>query len=161
MGKIEERPAAQNTPLLPAPESVPETLRIIPNWVLWGYEERESRRTKTPRQPNNGLGYARSNDERTWGTFEDAHRVAASNQHRGIAGIGFMLGRRENPSGIVGIDLDHCIHDGVIAELAQVIIRRMASYSEISPSGSGVRIFIKGRLPGAGNRVGSVEVYDS
>ncbi|HOO44718.1 MAG TPA: DUF3987 domain-containing protein [Deltaproteobacteria bacterium] len=60
-----------------------------------------------------------------------------------------------------GIDLDHCIDDtGAIQPWAQAEVIRFNSYTEVTPSDHGLRIFIKGRLPGKGRKKGNLEVYD-
>ena len=63
-----------------------------------------------------------------------------------------------------GIDLDACRNPetGEITKLARQIIDRMDSYSEISPSGTGVKIFIRGVVPGLRrkNPKKKIEVYD-
>jgi putative DNA primase/helicase len=63
-----------------------------------------------------------------------------------------------------GIDLDACRNPetGEITKLARQIIDRMASYSEISPSGTGVKIFVKGVVSGLRrkNPKMKTEVYD-
>ena len=64
-------------------------------------------------------------------------------------GIGFR------PTGdIIGSDLDHCRDpvSGEIDEWAWEIIRAIDSYTEISPSGTGIRIFCYGKLPPGGGR---------
>ena len=58
------------------------------------------------------------------------------------------------------MDLDHCISDGTFTEEATEIINRVSSYSEISPSGKGVRIFLYGKLPEKGRRKETFECYD-
>ena len=71
---------------------------------------------------------------------------------------------REDP--FVAIDIDHCIHDGSLPETVQSFIERFDSYTELSPSGKGIRIMIKGTLPtGVGNRftmsgTKGVELYE-
>lgn len=42
--------------------------------------------------------------------------------------------------GIGAIDIDHCVVDGKYSDMASDIIDRMGSYTEISPSGNGIRI---------------------
>lgn len=60
-----------------------------------------------------------------------------------------------------GIDLDHCIEDGTVALWASAIVDRFRSYTEVTPSGTGLRIWIRGKLAAGGrNRVGSIELYD-
>ena len=83
-----------------------------------------------------------------------------------VAGIGFVLSTKvpllEGSAPLVGIDLDHCIDEhGTIADWAQEIISTVNSYTELSPSGTGVRIFVKGTLPEDGRKVGNVEMYQN
>jgi hypothetical protein len=49
--------------------------------------------------------------------------------------------------------------DGEIAPWAQEIVDAIASYNEISPSGTGLRIFVYGVLPPYGRRIGQIECY--
>ena len=63
-------------------------------------------------------------------------------------------------AGITGIDIDHCIKDGSINPKALWVIGTIASYSEISPSGSGVRILVKANIPDRFNRYKRVEIYE-
>lgn len=61
-----------------------------------------------------------------------------------------------------GIDLDQCrTVNGAIAPEARDIIRRLESYTELSPSGTGVQVLIKAKLLGKGRRTGKFEMYDS
>ena len=41
---------------------------------------------------------------------------------------------------LVAIDIDHCVTNGVISDMAQDIISTMNCYTEYSPSGSGIRM---------------------
>lgn len=66
-----------------------------------------------------------------------------------------------------GVDLDDCIDpaSGAIKPWGREFIERLASYSEISPSGTGVKVFLKGNKPGTRCRKqfadGEVEIYDN
>jgi transposase len=64
--------------------------------------------------------------------------------------------------GIPGLDLDCCRdpETGDVDPWAQQIIDEVGSYSEVSPSGRGVRIFVRGAIPGNRRRKGRFEVYD-
>ena len=77
-------------------------------------------------------------------------------------GIGFVITR---DIGIIGIDVDHCFNrdNGQGEQWAIDIIQTLASYSEFSPSGEGIRIFVKGNLPGgvAGKKKGNIEIYSA
>ena len=57
---------------------------------------------------------------------------------KGYDGIGLGIF-----DGYSAIDIDHCIKDGNISEMAQDIINTMKSYNEVSPSGNGIRIIFK------------------
>src|SRR5207302_1938532 len=59
------------------------------------------------------------------------------------------------------IDLDNCLADGQPTPQAQHIVRTANSYTEISPSGKGLHIFLTGSVPGTGRRRGSIEMYDT
>jgi hypothetical protein len=48
-----------------------------------------------------------------------------------------------------------------IRDWASVILGEVNSYSEISPSGTGVKVFCKGSLPGYGRNFGQIEIYDT
>ena len=73
-------------------------------------------------------------------------------------GIGLQLGPP-----CVGIDLDKCrnAESGVIELWAKEIIEKLNSYTEISPSGTGIHIWVKGAIPKTGRRKGRIEIYDS
>ena len=79
-------------------------------------------------------------DSSTWGTFE---RVA---DFRGADGIGFVF-TEDDP--YVGIDLDDCRDPdtGELTDLANSIVEQLDSYTEISPSGTGIHIIVRGVLP--------------
>jgi hypothetical protein len=61
----------------------------------------------------------------------------------------------------VGIDLDKCRNaaTGQVEEWARAVIRELNSYTEVSPSGTGVHILVRGELPPGRNRAGRVEMY--
>ena len=42
-----------------------------------------------------------------------------------------------------GIDIDHCLKNGVLSEMAMDMVEIMDSYTEISPSGTGLHIIFK------------------
>src|SRR5205823_5608229 len=74
------------------------------------------------------------------------------------AGIGYML-----TGGLVAFDLDHCIIDGQLNELASRLVAYLGTYAESSISGTGVRILIYGHKPGVFSRPKgvNVEVYET
>jgi hypothetical protein len=60
------------------------------------------------------------------------------------------------------VDLDKCLDPETreIEGWAQEVIEELDSYTEISPSGTGVHVLVRGTLPPGGNRKGRFEAYD-
>lgn len=135
-------------------EHVPQTLQAYNQWVVWKYAVVEGEIKKPPFNPTTGKQASVSN-ARTWGSFHDAHAAYTTGK---FAGVGIVL---TDAMGIVGIDIDHCVYEGKVDEEAHHIISMLDSYTEISPSGTGIRIMLAGTLPGALRRKGNVEVYDT
>lgn len=135
-------------------EKIPQEKKDRPQWVVWKWEERDGKPTKPPYDPKTGKR-ASHNDPSTWGTFEDAIKAL----DRGFDGIGFVFTEKDP---FCGIDLDKCRNptSGQIATWALKIIEDFDSYTEPSPSKTGLKIFIKGRLPGGGIKTKHVEIYD-
>jgi P4 family phage/plasmid primase-like protien len=122
-------------------DAVPASLIELAQWVCWKYIERGGKQTKVPFNPKTG-GSASTTDPTTWSSFEDAVLAWRSGEH---AGVGFVF-TSDDP--FCGIDLDDCIDDeGNIVSAAQAIIDGLDSYTEVSPSGKGVKVFISGRKP--------------
>ncbi len=140
---------------------IPACLRDRPQWVAWRYILRDGKQTKAPVNANNG-GLADSTDPATWTAFPQA--LAACQQRRNLAGVGFVF-TLDDP--YCGVDLDDCIdpESGQLKAWAAEIIRQLDSYAEISPSGTGVKVFLKANKPGRRCRKayhdGEVEIYDS
>jgi hypothetical protein len=136
--------------------SIPSELTTRPQWVAWWREVRDGKETKVPYSPVTGKR-ASVMDKRTWGSFQLAWRFS---QMRGYDGVGFVLTAGAE---IVGLDLDDCRNPktGQIAPWAQGIIEKVGSHTEISPSGSGIRIFTRGSLPNGvgGRKKGLIELY--
>lgn len=49
----------------------------------------------------------------------------------------------------IGLDLDDAVVNGNLTEYARSVVNKCRSYTEYSPSGTGVHIFLKGSLPNA------------
>jgi putative DNA primase/helicase len=156
---------------------IPEELLARPQWIAWWSVAGEGRHV---RLPNGGFtkalklqakphklpidpltgGLAATTRPATWSSAEDANAAA---QKWSLTGIGFVF-NDSDPYG--GVDLDNCRNPetGQIAEWAWDIIRELNSYTEISPSGTGIHTIVRGELPsGKGNqsayRGGKVEMF--
>lgn len=149
---------ARNTDIFkqqPIIGNIPAELRQIPQWVCWKAKPgKNGKIDKVPFDPKTGRA-ASSTDPATWGVFEQA--VATSKNGGGYAGIGFVLGGGP----YVGVDLDDCRNPktGVIDTWAWEIVQKLNTYTEISPSGKGLRMFLKGELKNPGRRKGKIECY--
>ena len=115
----------------------------------------ENHKRKVPINAMDGQP-AKSNDPVTWCDFDTA---CLGKERFGLDGIGFMF----SGDGIFGIDIDHC-YDPETRELdpaAAEIIETVQSYTELSPSGTGIHILCKGALPKGRKRRGAVEMYST
>jgi hypothetical protein len=123
------------------PAGIPAELKALPQWVLWRNEERDGKSTKVPYTPD-GLRRAESDNAATWGTFDS---VIGRYTAGGFSGVGFVFTLE---AGIVGIDLDGCRNPetGDVDGWAMPTLS-FDSYCEISPSGTGLKMFLLGALP--------------
>lgn len=126
---------------------IPNELKAIPQWVC------AKNGSKAPFDPLTGRMASVAKPD-TWRAFPDALKGIEK-------GLGEYPGFVFNGNGIVGIDIDDgWTEDGFVSPLAAEIIRECESYTEISRSGRGFHILVRGTLPfdGRNNRTG-VEVY--
>src|SRR5215218_6710427 len=132
-----------------------QNIRDLKQWLCWHSDTREGKLTKIPYSPHASVR-ASSTDPETWGSYQEA--VAACKKH-GYGGIGFVFTPDDN---LCGVDLDGCLdpQTGEIECWAQEIIEELDSYAEISPSGKGVHVLVRGTLPPGRNRKGRFEAYD-
>lgn len=137
-------------------DSIPPELREMHRWLVWDWvwSDKKQKYDKPPLRLNGKNGS--STDSTAWTSFEAALRGAEN----GFAGIGFALG-----IGIIGVDLDDCRDPatGRISEPAASIIRKLDTYTEISPSGTGVKLFLRGTIPprtAKVNHAAGIEVYN-
>ena len=112
------------------------SLDVQPRWVLWKNVDQNGRATKVPMRPDGES--ASATNPQDWFT----RAICASAQTAlGAAGVGIVLGPLHDGTNLAGIDLDNCRHDDTLAPWAQVIVDRLATYAEVSPSGTGVKLF--------------------
>ncbi|TQI66746.1 phage/plasmid primase, P4 family [Clostridium sp. KNHs216] len=135
-------------------ENIPVELIQRPQWVCHRFP---NKMPLSPRLDQDGkLCPAKADNSRTWGSFDEAVRAV---REYGASGIGFEFG-----DGICGVDVDHCINDdGELSNLAKEVVSRLQSYTEISPSGTGIHVLCKGHLPdreGRKDQMLGLEMYD-
>lgn len=136
---------------------IPGELKRRPNWVLWKFVERDGEKTKVPFTPKGEP--ARANEPKTWTTYQ---AVMNAYNKGGYEGLGFEFSDRDP---YCGIDLDGCrdASTGLVADWAKEIIKALGGYAEVSPSGSGVKIWVMAALKSHGrkrNIIGAAKVSD-
>jgi hypothetical protein len=152
-------------------DSIPAELTVRHQWVVWSLEGPPDKKTgkvkptKVLKNPRTGYNASTTNPE-TWSTY---HEAVAALEAGGYEGLGFIFAPDDE---YAGVDLDHCRdpETGEIAAWAREDLALLASYTEASPSGTGVHVILKSRLPirgktqsgrdSTGRKKGPREVYD-
>jgi putative DNA primase/helicase len=149
--------------------AIPAQLKTRRQFVLWYGRDRANHPGKLDKIPVNpyDLEHASTTDALTWGTFDqcvaaletalEGWHAADPTGYRG-GGIGYVF-TTDDP--YVGIDLDGCVNDAtwVIEAWAQAYVDKLKSYTEVTPSQTGLHILAEGSLPPGGRRKGAVEMY--
>lgn len=142
------RPVAFQGDLRKLPDAL-KPLTEMPNWVCWKWQWKINKRRggkwdKPPFRPGNPRQYAKNNDPSTWGTYPEALAAFEAGQ---CDGIGFNL----SGTAIAAFDIDKCRdrETGSIAPEAMALVDRAASYTEMTVSGTGLRVIGFG----SGNKV--------
>jgi putative DNA primase/helicase len=137
--------------LLMKVEGIPEELRVRPQWVVW--KAVGDRPDKVPYSARSGRR-ASSTDLLTWSTFQEALEAY---ENGGFAGLGFVFSSADP---YAGVDIDTCVNrNGEVAGWALDIARYLDSYTELSASGTGLHIIVRGDVPN--RRKGDLEIYSS
>lgn len=134
--------------------SIPEELRKLKQWgfakAIWNPDK--GKHEKYPFQINGRL--AKSNDSHTWSYFYNV---------RNAEYLAFFFDYN-----YTGLDFDKVINEGEIEKwVIDDFIKPIGSYTEISVSGTGIHILVRGRKPnGLGSKIllkngNSIEIYDS
>jgi P4 family phage/plasmid primase-like protien len=124
-------------------ENIPIELKKIPRWVLWRLvemgDEQNKRWSKMPMQHTGQA--ASSTNPATWTDFITAQDAYTNNPTR-FDGVGFVFSEDDN---LVGVDLDdvYSQDDGFINAAMQQLATQIEGYMEVSPSGTGVKIFTR------------------
>jgi primase-polymerase (primpol)-like protein len=146
--QIESDPS-RPTALAVNPAGIPPCLKERSQWVAWRYKWRVDKKgqgkwTKVPVNPKTGEN-AKLNEPPTWGTFERA--LAFHRRHRQTTdGLGYVF-TADDP--YVGTDLDDSLDpNGELYPWARPVVAVLATYTETSPSGTGVKLICEAAKPG-------------
>lgn len=128
-------------------------IQAYPHFVVWKYTTVEGKVKKPPYNPKTGYVASPTNPD-TWGSMQQALTALRTGKYDGV---GFVFSP-DDP--FTGTDLDHCMQpDGTLEHWASEIVTALDSYTEYSPSKSGLHILTKATLPGAGRKRGNLEMY--
>lgn len=131
-------------------KNIPDALAILPQWVCWGAKGKPR---KMPFDPRTGSP-AKAGQPATWADFQTAAQAVEAGR---FEGVGFEF---DASSCVVGIDFDHCLHDGKCDPWVEAWVKKLDSYTEISPSGEGLHVFCSAHLPGQAIKRKEAEMYD-
>lgn len=143
---------------------VPQAMQTTNQWVVWKLDQRNGKGCKVPYQVTGQR--ASSTDPTHWTSFDDANRCLDENWGQ-YNGLGFVFSLADD---FVGIDLDNCFDDeGKLDDWAEDVLSHFPSYTEMSPSGKGLKIFCQGkpnltrgrRLNIPGKEGAHLEIYSS
>jgi putative DNA primase/helicase len=137
-------------------KNIPKQLAERKQWIVWKNQVRDGERTKIPYNPVTGEP-ASTADSSTWADLETAYE---SYREGSFDGIGFVFSEEDS---FTGIDLDHCrdAKTGKLDERDAEIVKKLDSYTEVSPSSEGIHIIVEAEKPEGGNRSGDgIEIYD-
>jgi predicted P-loop ATPase len=121
--------------------NIPEFLTGLDRWLLWREVSRDDKRTKIPFSARGGEA-SDVTAPANWGTYEFC-TGALVRAKRAWDGTGIVLGNLGNGEALIGLDLDACIHDDAIDEWAVPFLTLIPTYAEVSPSGSGLKLFFR------------------
>jgi putative DNA primase/helicase len=130
-------------------------LQPLPQWVVWKGELEDGKRKKVPYNPQYYQLHARASVKipKSWGSLPEALTALESGNY---SGLGFMI----TPP-LVFVDLDHSFDrttKTITDPQAEEIVHSLHSYTEVSPSGTGLHVLAYGSLPGKNIHTG-IEIY--
>jgi hypothetical protein len=132
-------------------DNIPAALRETLRFVIWNWDWNAGSQ-KWDKPPLSAATRRRTSktDPASWSSFDDALALVSA----GTAdGVGFCIAKKNDhhptDDDIIVIDLDNCIdvETGLPNEWASYLLELFSdSYAEVSPSGHGIKIFVRGKL---------------
>jgi hypothetical protein len=124
--------------LVPQPENIPKELKELDRWNAWRAKERRNR----PGWDKIPAGGASTRNLAEWVDFDTAWESYSTNTRR-MSGVCLCL---TNLDRFVVIDLDKCVRwkdgDWQLRPWARELVDVLGTYTEVSPSGTGLRLFL-------------------
>jgi predicted P-loop ATPase len=143
---------------------IPQEMLDEKRWILWTSVEKKDKPgefSKKPVNPHDKKPFKRKSgwqtDPACWATYDEVCAIVAASPEFGKA---FMLG-----DGFAGVDFDDVLDltTNALAPWVQMFVRRFDTYTEVSPSGTGLKLFCHGTITDfvkALPKTAGIEVYD-
>lgn len=117
--------------------AIPQAMRAARRWLVWRHGDMDAatgKRQKVPCDVATGRSCSPT-DAAHWYPYADALKASER-----FDGLGFALGDDS-----AGVDLDGCRHpdSGELTSWAHDIVAELDSYTEVSPSRTGVKVFVR------------------
>jgi putative DNA primase/helicase len=128
-------------------------LQPYPQFVVWKAVQVGEKIKKLPFSPITNQVASPTNPE-TWGSLANALVSLRTGNYNGI---GFVFSANDP---FTGIDIDHCVITGTLTDQATNLIQQLDSYTEYSPSRTGIHILVQGTIP-EGRRKNEIEMYSA
>lgn len=125
---------------------VPNEIRILRKWVMWRFDWiiTEGNWAKVPYHPNGYKASTVAPDQ--WSTFESCLATFEQSKSK-YDGIGFVFSKDDD---YIGVDLDACVRDEEgefsLTPFAQTAIEHLMTYTELSPSLTGLHFIGKSKV---------------
>jgi AAA domain len=138
--------------------NIPAELKQLAQWECWKVVRIDGKDRKVPINPLTGQKYPTglTSEEMGCATFEQAGECFARDST--LAGIGWRF-KKTDP--YCGVDLDNCRDPqaGLLVSWADDLVKQFATYTEVSPSGTGVKLICRGKIPAALTKTDEIEMY--
>lgn len=146
-------------------DNIPHEMHFYRQWVVWRFEETDGDKpTKVPYNPHTGQHAAVDNPA----TWVDYHTAVSAMESGYYSGIGFVL-TEDDPYCFVDLDDPWQTHPSgaykysdpqQVYERQQRVYSGFETYAELSPSGKGLHLILKGSVP-RGRKREAIELYSS
>ena len=136
-------------------KNIPEALKQRNQWIGWKAKPKGNGKIdKLPVDPRTGK-VSDANDPSIHCSFEEALDGVKLFE---LAGPGFVF-TEEDP--FSGVDLDDCVINQELQAEQRRTVQKLNSYTEFSPTETGVKTFLEGTLPGPNKNTDPIEMYSN
>jgi len=125
-------------------DGIPASMLDTPRWAPWRavWNAKKEKYEKIPHRADRVQSGLSNKSSKGWCAFHVAMAAYLKNPDL-FAGVGYLMTGAHD---LVAVDLDHCVQDGEIAPWAAEVVAKLDSYTEVSPSGRGLRVMIEGTI---------------